>query len=31
MDLEDVDEFGELPFVEDEIIGEKGYNTSRKG
>lgn len=30
LDLEDVDEFGELPFVEDEIIGEKGYNTSRK-
>jgi len=31
LDLEEVDEFGNLPLIDDEIVGEKGYNTARKG
>ena len=28
-DLDEVDEFGNLPLIEDEIVGEVGYNTTR--
>lgn len=31
LDLEQVDEFGNLPLIEDEIVGEKGYDTERFG
>jgi len=30
LDLDEVDEFGNLPLIEDEIVGEKGYDTARK-
>lgn len=30
LDLDEVDEFGNLPLIEDEIVGEKGYDTVRR-
>lgn len=31
LDLRSIDEFDSIPMIEDEIVGEKGYNTSRYG
>ena len=30
LDLAEVDEFGNLPLIEDDIVGAKGYDTARK-